>query len=235
VRSLATMADTASFFQVGLSIALTLGTSSGINDRATAELLGWTTAAVLVARAVSVALVGGLVNYFRRPDDRIPGSWLVLLWHAGLRGVGTYAFALVFPSDNRDLLVDVTAVVVLATVVGLGSTTKPLVHLLRVPVGVDGDAAVEAAAAAAATGGSRSGAAGGSGGAGGGVGTDGTEYPPHAALIMSGGRPFRVFRVSGARVYVPVAGMSPAERAVSWLSRLDAALRLYISGIVRED
>ena len=235
-----------------MSIALTLGTSNGINDRGTVELLGWTLLSILVARGASIFIVGAVVNYFRREADAIPRSWLILLWAAGLRGVSTYAFALVFPTDNRDLLVDVTAAIVMITVIGLGSTIKPLVRLLGIEQGLDGshggghssgggggDGHAATATAPHAGGGAGGAAAakhGGDGGSGGGVGANGVSYPPHAAQIMSGGKPYRVFVVSGARVYVPeVTATTTSERTVGWLSRVDARLRFFISGVVRED
>lgn len=223
VRTLSATADTSAFFQVGVSIALTLGTSAGINDRESGELLLWTLLAVLASRAVSVALLGTFVNYFRRADDRLPVTWLLLLWHAGLRGAGTYAFSLVLPTAHRSLLVDVTAATVLFTVCVLGPTTLPAVHLLGVELqqGGAGHGAAGAAAAKQLP----------SGGAGDGA----TKAMPHAVTIMEGGVAYRVFVQSGTRVMMPVDKPTPAERTASSLARLDAHLRYFVSGVVRSD
>jgi hypothetical protein len=51
-----------------------------------------------------------------------------MLWHSGMRGAGAYAFALVWPSENRELIVDITAGVVLLTVLVLGATTVPMMR-----------------------------------------------------------------------------------------------------------
>ena len=225
IRSLASVADTGSFFQVGVSIAMTIGTVEGINDNAGLELLGWTLLSILIGRALSIILLGTLVNYLRRPEDKIPVSWLALLWHAGLRGAGTYAFSLVFPTQNKDMLVDVTAAIVLFTVFGLGSTTQAAVYLLGVhttdpheaepgdrhgqhkPLGDEPEKQVQASG----------------------------DAIPHSTVVMSGGVAYRVFVKSGARVAVPVARITASEKTASWMSKVDSRLRYFISGVVRAD
>lgn len=226
VRTLSATADTSAFFQVGVSIALTLGTSAGINDRESVELLLWTLFAVLVSRAVSVGLLGTVVNYFRRADDALPVSWLLLLWHAGLRGAGTYAFSLVLPTANRSLLVDVTAATVLFTVCVLGPTTLPAVYLLGVEQQQGGHGHGGGAAAAA-----KHAPIGGASASD----KDAVAKMPHAVTVVEGGVAYRVFVQSGTRVMVPVAEPTPAERTASQLARFDARLRLIVSGIVRSD
>ena len=59
-------------------------------------------------------------------------------------------------------------------------------------------------------------------------------FPPHAALVMSGGRAFRVMVVGGARVYTPVDPLPRLSTAVSIINRWDSKLRWWISGVRRE-
>lgn len=248
VRQLAATSETGSFFQVGVSIAMTIGTVKGIDSGSDFQLLGWTILAVLLSRAVAIMLLGSLVNYLRRPEDRIPVPWLALLWHSGLRGAQNYAFALVFPGPNKDVLADTTAAIVLLTVIVLGCTTEPAVRLLGVEYGGhhDGEHQQEGGTGHGETDGHSSHGGHGHGGGDGVKRRSGKGHSssssssidhdiPHAALVMSAGVPYRVFVKSGARVVVPVAHVSASEKTASWMSKVDAKLRYYISGIVRKD
>ncbi len=130
VRVLAVTADTSVFFQVGLDIALTIGTTKGLDTRGEGEMVGWTFLALIVSRTVSVFPIAWVLNYFRGEKRRIPWQYVVVLWFSCMRGASSYAFALVFPSANRGVLVDLTASVVLASVLLYSASLRSLLGCL---------------------------------------------------------------------------------------------------------
>ena len=241
IRVLAEIADLTTFFQVGLDAALTFGTRDGIDSQADAALLGFILLGSLVGRAVAVFGLGALINYYRR--EPVPFNYLVMLWHAGLRGAGAYAFTLVFPTANREVLVDATAGVVLFTVLTCGATTSRMLTWSGVPWGHNFDpaedmlhpsahpdkegpirrasfAGAEAQAGAAASSARDADVAGA--GAGGHTGS------------LAAASPYRTVLVQGAKVYVPLAagteqGAGGARRmaAMTWINRLDTRVRVW--------
>lgn len=227
VRVLADVADMACFFQVGLDMALTFGTNRGLDTKGDAALLGFVLLAVMISRAVSVFGLSMVLNYYRR--EPVPGNHQMMLWHAGLRGAGAYAFTLVFPTTNRDVLVDATAGVVLITVLACGASSSRMLTWLGIPWGhhehgSHGHHGVIA-----------------------GPGSSILSPSQQAALLSSTGRgadgvpgsAYKVVMVSGARVYVPVAsaagGGNRRDRAIGWINRWDTKIRYWVSGVVRED
>jgi NhaP-type Na+/H+ or K+/H+ antiporter len=138
LKVLSQTSDTSIFFQVGLDMGLTIFTAGGIDSKEDGALLGWVILGILVGRALSIFVLAAIVNYFRRTP--IPWQYLVALWHAGMRGAGTYAFTIIFPTANRNLLLDITAAVILFTVFALGSTTAPLMRYLGIPYDAAGSA-----------------------------------------------------------------------------------------------
>lgn len=242
VRVLSSTADTAVFFQVGLDIALTMGTTRGIDTAAEGEMVGWVFLALIVSRAAAIFPLAAVFNYFRR--EKLSWRHQVLLWHCAIRGAGVYAFALVFPTSNKDVLVDLTAAMVLISVLFQASTMKPLFMLLGVgDAGHHGDAGHDHSTAGEVDsdddkpaaqllhggdgggGGSRDGA-GGSGGGGGASTTDADGQGRRASN-------WDTVVVGGARVYLPLDEPTRAERVVTWLNRVDTQVRWIVSGIVR--
>ena len=144
---LASLADTAVFFQIGLNVMLRIG--GGVYDF---SLIGVTLAAVLVARAANVFPISALLNVYRL--EKISGAFQVQMWHAGLRGAIAFASALAIPSQNRDTLVNTTSWICLFTIFVLGATTRPLLVVLKIPYGAaisQPSAGIEAAAESSAT------------------------------------------------------------------------------------
>lgn len=131
IKVLSQTSDTSIFFQVGLDMGLTVASKRGIDTGKDGALLGWVIFSVLLGRAITVGVLGIIANYYRRTP--IPWQYLIALWHCGMRGAGTYAFTLIFPTANRDLLLDVTASAMLFTVFGVGGTMVPLMKLLGIP------------------------------------------------------------------------------------------------------
>jgi monovalent cation:H+ antiporter, CPA1 family len=95
-------------------------------------------AVVVVARALVVYGVGGLLN---RTRERIPSSWLAVMTWGGLRGALSMVLALALPFDfpNRELLITLTFGVVLLSILVQGLTMQPL--LRKVGLALNGDSA----------------------------------------------------------------------------------------------
>jgi len=225
VRVLAEIADMACFFQVGLDMALNFGTTRGIDTNQDISLVGFVILGILLGRAISVFGLSALLNYYRRTP--IPLAHQIMLWHAGLRGAGAYAFALVFPTHNRDVFVDITAAIVLITVLACGATTTRMLTLTGVPWGhhdsnhhhhpvTSGSSDIHHAEGYQSTDGQL---------------TDNTSSSPNGN--------YRVVIIQGARVFIPNGPIETEstrrDRAVGWINRWDTKIRYWISGVVRED
>jgi NhaP-type Na+/H+ or K+/H+ antiporter len=218
IRVLAEIADMACFFQVGLDMALNFGTNRGIDTKADASLVGFVLLGIFLGRAVAVFGLSFLLNYYRR--EPVPASHQVMLWHAGLRGAGAYAFALVFPTHNKEVLVDITAAIIFITVLACGATTTRMLTAVGVPWGHH---ALEA------------GAHGGGEHAGHGAGGHGGDG--HGAASAG----YRTVMVQGARVRVPVGdtrfetAAARRDKTVTWINSWDTKVRYWVSGVVRQD
>jgi NhaP-type Na+/H+ or K+/H+ antiporter len=223
-RIVAQIADTAVFFQVGLDIALTLGTVNGIDRAEDVGTLLVAMGAVLAARALAIFPLALGVNYLRRKP--IPLGWQAMLWHSGMRGAGAYAFALVWPSENRELIVDITAGVVLLTVLVLGATTVPMMRWTGTTGAQEKERERARAAAEAVLTAAQQQQPGGGGG-GGGMGA-----PPFSSPA---GRNYKTAMVKEARVYIPLSRPSVTSRAYDALSSAGSTLRLWVSGVRPRD
>jgi hypothetical protein len=62
----------------------------------------------------------------------LPLNWQILMWHAGLRGAIAFVLVSQFPSQNVDLILQTTCVVILWTIFLQGGTTFDLIHLMRI-------------------------------------------------------------------------------------------------------
>jgi len=240
IRVLAEIADLTTFFQVGLDAALTFGTRDGIDSQADAALLGFILLGSLVGRAVAVFGLGALINYYRR--EPVPFNYLVMLWHAGLRGAGAYAFTLVFPTANREVLVDATAGVVLFTVLTCGATTSRMLTWTGVPWGHNFDPAEDMLHPSAhpdKEGPIRRASFAGP------EAQAGAARSAAAAAAAAKSPTFRTVLVHGAKVYLPLDGGAELQQggaggarrlaALTWINRLDTRIRFWVSGVVRED
>jgi NhaP-type Na+/H+ or K+/H+ antiporter len=235
IRVLAEIADLTTFFQVGLDAALTMGTREGIDSSADAAFLGFLTVGCFVGRAVGIFVLGGVVNYFRRKP--IPFNYQLMLWHAGLRGAGAYAFTLNFPGQNRDVLIDATAGLILITVLFCGATTSTMLSTSGIPWGhnfdpadsylhptqhEDKDGPIRRMSIA--------------------VMNEGGEGDNKGSYQTGSG--YRAVIVQGAKVYIKNenAGLtrgakilSSREKTLSWINGLDTKIRFWVSGVVREE
>jgi NhaP-type Na+/H+ or K+/H+ antiporter len=235
IRVLAEIADLTTFFQVGLDAALTMGTREGIDSSADAAFLGFLTVGCFVGRAVGIFFLGGVVNYFRRKP--IPFNYQLMLWHAGLRGAGAYAFTLNFPGQNRDVLIDATAGLILITVLFCGATTSTMLSTSGIPWGhnfdpadsylhptqhEDKDGPIRRMSMAAMN-----------------EGGEGDDKGSNQS-----GSGYKAVIVHGAKVYIKHenAGqtrgaeiLSSREKTLSWINGLDTKIRFWVSGVVREE
>jgi hypothetical protein len=243
IRVLAEIADLTTFFQVGLDAALTFGTRDGIDSQADAALLGFILLGSYVGRAVAVFGLGALINYYRR--EPVPFNYLVMLWHAGLRGAGAYAFTLVFPTANREVLVDATAGVVLFTVLTCGATTSRMLSWTGVPWGHNFDPAedmLHPSAHPEKEGPIRRASFAGAEAQAGAAASSARDAAATAASSAPT-TPARTVLVHGAKVYIPLgagtdqSGAGGARRmaAITWINRLDTRVRFWVSGVVREE
>jgi CPA1 family monovalent cation:H+ antiporter len=100
--------------------------------------IAWGIVAILLGRAFVVyVMLGGSSRLGIRPGlaERIPASWLHILFWAGLRGAVAVAMALSLPANvpQRDLLQEITFGVVLFTLLFQGTTIGRVVdRALRV-------------------------------------------------------------------------------------------------------
>jgi NhaP-type Na+/H+ or K+/H+ antiporter len=219
VRVLAELADMACFFQVGLDMALNFATTRGIDTKADASLVGFVLLGLILGRAIAIFGLSLLLNYYRRKP--VPMSHQVMLWHAGLRGAGAYAFTLVFPTHNKDVLVDITAAVVLITVLTCGATTTTMLTWNKVPWG--GHHNHDAGHTHTHTH----------------LGSEAAV--PFSPVPLSGEerRGYKIVHIQGARVYVPTSGLESdvtrRDKAVEWINQWDTRIRFLVSGVVRSD
>ncbi|NJN48842.1 MAG: sodium:proton antiporter [Alkalinema sp. RL_2_19] len=93
--------------------------------------IGITIAAMTVARAISVFLLGGASNWMAQSE--IPMTTQIVLWWGGLRGSVSIALALSIPAslaDRQVIIAHGILGVVLFTLLVQGLTTKPLLQKL---------------------------------------------------------------------------------------------------------
>lgn len=88
----------------------------------------------LVARSVSVYLIGGLVNHYSSKVNKFPFKWLHILNWGGLKGVLPLALILSLPDayEYKELFLIIAYGVVLFTITFNGMTIKWLVKKLKI-------------------------------------------------------------------------------------------------------
>lgn len=128
IRILATIAEVAVFFQIGLNVVLLLGASGHHGAFIVITILG-----CLVGRIAHIFPLSIVLNCFRRKKITFPMQ--LQLAHSGFRGAVAFAIALTFPSQNRAMVVNATAWVCLFTIFASGSTTSNTLRLLKIPHG----------------------------------------------------------------------------------------------------
>lgn len=133
-KMMATLADTAVFFQIGLNVVLIIGEGEFHMSFIAITLVG-----CLLGRALNVFPISGLLNLGRK--DKIGWQFQVQMWHAGLRGAIAFASALTFPSPHRTTVVNATSWICLFTIFAMGSTTTPILKRLKIPYNVTSSSA----------------------------------------------------------------------------------------------
>jgi NhaP-type Na+/H+ or K+/H+ antiporter len=131
-KMLANIAETVVFFQIGLTVILTLNIEAFDFGFVTFTLF-----ACLLARALNIFPLSYLLNQYR--DDPLPPSFQLALWYSGLRGAIAFVTALGFPTQHRDLIVNTTSWICLFTIFFLGGSTTTALDTLHIPYNVDSD------------------------------------------------------------------------------------------------
>lgn len=85
--------------------------------------------ALITSRFFSVAIIAVILNCFR--EQKIPLSHLIVMTYGGLRGAVAFYLALNLHTEYKDTLVTATSVLIIMTVIGLGSTTNCILKLLN--------------------------------------------------------------------------------------------------------
>uniref|UniRef100_A0A8C7H9W7 Sodium/hydrogen exchanger 8 n=1 Tax=Oncorhynchus kisutch TaxID=8019 RepID=A0A8C7H9W7_ONCKI len=91
----------------------------------------WCIVLVLVGRAVNIFPLSYLLNFFR--DHKITPKMMFIMWFSGLRGAIPYALSLhlgLEPIEKRQLIGTTTIIIVLFTILLLGSGTMPLIRIM---------------------------------------------------------------------------------------------------------
>ncbi|XP_065184878.1 sodium/hydrogen exchanger 8-like isoform X2 [Sycon ciliatum] len=123
-RSIAFMAETCVFAYLGMAIF-------SFKHTFHAPLIIWIIFLCFVGRALNIFPLSALANLFRQVT--IDRKMQCIMWFSGLRGAIAFALALTldFSEEKRSVLVSTTLVIVLFTILFLGSSTLPLVKFLN--------------------------------------------------------------------------------------------------------
>ncbi|XP_055788825.1 sodium/hydrogen exchanger 8 [Salvelinus fontinalis] len=124
LRSVAFMCETCVFAFLGLSIF-------SFPHKFELSFVIWCIVLVLVGRAVNIFPLSYLLNFFR--DHKITPKMMFIMWFSGLRGAIPYALSLhlgLEPIEKRQLIGTTTIIIVLFTILLLGSGTMPLIRIM---------------------------------------------------------------------------------------------------------
>uniref|UniRef100_A0A674CYC1 Sodium/hydrogen exchanger n=1 Tax=Salmo trutta TaxID=8032 RepID=A0A674CYC1_SALTR len=124
LRSVAFMCETCVFAFLGLSIF-------SFPHKFEFSFVIWCIVLVLVGRAVNIFPLSYLLNFFR--DHKITPKMMFIMWFSGLRGAIPYALSLhlgLEPIEKRQLIGTTTIIIVLFTILLLGSGTMPLIRIM---------------------------------------------------------------------------------------------------------
>ncbi|CAB1336078.1 unnamed protein product [Coregonus sp. 'balchen'] len=124
LRSVAFMCETCVFAFLGLSIF-------SFPHKFELSFVIWCIVLVLVGRAVNIFPLSFLLNFFR--DHKITPKMMFIMWFSGLRGAIPYALSLhlgLEPIEKRQLIGTTTIIIVLFTILLLGSGTMPLIRIM---------------------------------------------------------------------------------------------------------
>lgn len=71
-----------------------------------------------------------LINFFNLAKKKLPISYTLVMTWGGLRGAVAFYLALKMNSEYKNLIITTTISLIVFTIIGLGSTTKPVIALL---------------------------------------------------------------------------------------------------------
>jgi len=130
VHMLASMADLAIFFSVGVNVILMMP-----YDKWT--FIACSMGLCLVGRMCNIFPLCNLYNLFVPEKRKIPFADQIVMVHAGLRGAIAFALALTFPTNHQKYVIDATTWIVLITVFVFGGTTVTVLKVLGIQLGCD--------------------------------------------------------------------------------------------------
>ena len=128
LKAFSTFCDTLIFLLVGMAIVLYLHAVDPF-------LAVWSIGACLLGRCLNIFTLVALANAWR--SEPIPIRFQCVMAHSGLRGAIAVALAVQMEGPFRETIVAATMVTVLFTVFVLGGTTKRMLDLLQIDVGVE--------------------------------------------------------------------------------------------------
>jgi sodium/hydrogen exchanger 8 len=128
---IAMMAETFVFIYIGLAIFV-------FDQKFDIALILWQLPILLIARALNVFPMVGIVNATRKPIHRMPMTQQVMMWFSGLRGALAFSLTLHIPSGAATLIKTTTLVIVFFTVLVLGGSTVPMLKALKIKIGDSG-------------------------------------------------------------------------------------------------
>lgn len=70
-----------------------------------------------------------IINLFKTPERRLPFSYTIVMTWGGLRGAIAFYLALNMNSEYKNLIITTTISLIMFTIIGLGSTTTPIIKL----------------------------------------------------------------------------------------------------------
>ncbi|KNC47072.1 sodium/hydrogen exchanger 6 [Thecamonas trahens ATCC 50062] len=93
---------------------------------------------LLVTRGLHIFPFGFVLNKSRSSRRRLSPPMLKFLWFAGLRGAIAFALAIEMPTENATSVRTVTLVLALASILGMGGATYPVLSMLGLVTLPDG-------------------------------------------------------------------------------------------------
>ncbi|RHY12274.1 hypothetical protein DYB25_000261 [Aphanomyces astaci] len=94
--------------------------------------MGFTLALLLISRFLNIVPLLAVCNYWRRKEDRISATSMLVIWFAGLRGAISFALVKTWShidssgDSHRPLIVSTTLMIVVFTTLIIGGLTGPL-------------------------------------------------------------------------------------------------------------
>ncbi|KAF0692137.1 hypothetical protein As57867_016691, partial [Aphanomyces stellatus] len=140
LHTLAFVCETLVFVFMGTSLVFIF--SNHTDDGITLKDLDWifigfTLVLLLVSRFLNVVPLLAVCNRWRRKEDRISSTSMLVIWFAGLRGAISFALVKTWSHvdsagvSHRSLIVSTTLIIVVFTTLVIGGLTGPLLEYIK--------------------------------------------------------------------------------------------------------